>query len=724
MGFRALNIREWLLSFVGVACLGLLALRAGQVQIVQHKTLCRRAQLQQTDTLSISALRGSLQDRFGTILSQSLENASLWADPQEVNDPLGIDRDLAGLGWTKPGEVLQNIREAGDRRFVWLHRDWTAPATVTRLEKAWPGVHVRPEPKRLYTMGSVLGPLLGRVGTDGTGLSGMEKELDTLVRGRCGRELRFVTGGLRPRTSLPPRVLERPNPGQDVRLTVDLRAQEITVRRLEEGVYKWNARAAFALVLDPITGEILAAASVPNPDPGRRRKGEGSPWRLRPLTDQWEPGSTLKPLTFCAALESGFLSWDEVIDCEDGLWRTPDWRISDHEPYGLLTTRDVLVHSSNIGTAKIALRAGPEAFYRLARHLGLGSPTGIRYPYEAQGLVRAPEKWNRRSLPTMGFGQELSVSALQLALLYAAIANGGNLVQPVLVLEVRDAGGDVVEKISPRVVRRALSEETCRAIVPVLREVVVSGTGTEAEIPWFPPAGKTGTAQVHDPETGGYSSTDYMASFVGFAPWYEPRYLCIVVLDSPQGSIYGGRTAAPIFRAILEDLTASHGVFADAAVASPGPRERPETVPDVRGLSPNEARAVVKASGFVPVLEGRGVRVREMDPPPGSLGNPGTVVRLLPGGRAGGEGEETMPDLRGWPLRKAVVLLSRRGVSWSVSGDGWVTHQSPQPGRPLARGTQCALTATHKASRAWRSWLTAWEGMSHAAAWGDVAEGP
>jgi cell division protein FtsI/penicillin-binding protein 2 len=723
MGFRGLNIRERILLISGIAFLTILLLRAGQVQIAQHEAIKAVAQLQHTDTLTIGALRGSLQDRHGNILSQSLENASLWADPREVTDPVGIDQELADLGWTSPGDVLGRLKEAESRRFVWLYRPWTAPATVTALEQQWAGLHVRLEPKRLYTRGSVLSSLLGRVGLDSEGQSGIEKVLDEILRGRDGRELRFVTGGLDPRTSLPPRILEVPRPGMDVRLTVDLRAQEITVRRLEEGLRKWNARAAFALVMDPMTGEILAVASISNPDPGRRRQGEGSSRRLRPFTDQWEPGSTFKALTFCAALESGVISLDEVYDCEDGLWVTDHWKIKDHDPYGLLTAGDVLVYSSNIGTAKIALAVGAEVLYRMIRHLGFGAPTGIRYPYEAHGLVRVPEKWNKRSLPTMGFGQEISASALQLALLYATIANGGNLVQPQLVKEIRDPDGDVVERMSPRVLRRALSEETCRAMVPLLREVVVRGTGVEAEIPWFPPAGKTGTAQMSNPETRGYSTTDYMASFVGFAPWYEPRYLCLVALDSPRGSIYGGTTAAPIFRVILEDLTAARGVLADAEAVPRGPSESPQAVPDVRGLSPNEARSIIKADGFVPVLDGRGVRVREMNPPPGSIVPPGTVVHLLPGaGDSPGSGE-IMPDLRGWPLRKALVLLSRRGVPWNVDGDGWISSQSPGPGEAVRPGTPCVLTASHRTSRAWRSWLEAWEGMSHAAAWEDPKEG-
>jgi stage V sporulation protein D (sporulation-specific penicillin-binding protein) len=323
----------------------------------------------------------------------------------------------------------------------------------------------------------------------------------------------------------------------------------------------------------------------------------------------------------------------------------------------------------------------------------------------------------------MGFGQEVSASALQVALLYAAVANGGFLLEPRLVYEIRDADGRIVERKGPRVMRRALREETSRTLAKILRDVVVEGTGKEAKIPWFPPAGKTGTAQITDPETGGYSSTDYMASFVGFAPWHEPRYLCIVVLDSPEGSIYGGTTAAPVFRAILEDLTAARGVFASAEAPPPGaPARRVRTVPDVRGLSPNEARMVVKAAGFVPVLEGRGMRIRETHPAPGSLEPEGGVVRLLPS-QDSQSAEAVMPDLRGWPLRKALVVLSRMGTSWSVTGGGWVKDQTPAPGRSLSRGSHVTLKATHDASAAWASWRADWEGLSDASAWGTPPEG-
>lgn len=714
--------REKLLLYLALIFAVLLILRTGQVQIVQHRAIQTRATLQQTDTLVLAATRGALRDRNGTVLAQSVENPSVWADPRVVEAPAGLDLEMAALGWTKPGDVIRLLDQAQGKHFIWLYRGWTTDATVVRMERAWKGVAQRPEPKRLYPLGSVLGALLGKVGTDAEHLSGLELQLDGDLRGRTGRELRFVTGGKKPTTSLPPTVLEPPLPGRDVWLTLDLRAQEIAVRRLEEGLLQWNARAAFALILDPMTGEILAAAAVPHPDPARRRKEKGSPWRIRPFTDQWEPGSTFKVLTFAAALETSGLSLDDVYDCENGLWVTKDWRIKDHEPYGLLTARDVLVHSSNVGAAKIALRVGPEAFYRYVRNLGFGMETGVQFPLEAKGRVRKPEEWQARSLPTMGFGQEISVSSLQLGLLFAALANGGNLMQPTLVREVRDGEGRTVERFAPRVVRRVFDTETCRQLVRIMRDVVVEGTGTLAEIAWFPPAGKTGTAQLYDPDLEGYSREDYMASFIGFAPWDEPRYLCLVVLDSPRGSIYGGQTAAPIFKKILEDLTAARGVLAGAGIDAGTPEPSSRTVPDVKGLSPDEARRILKARGFVPVLEGRGLRVQEIDPAPGTLAESQTVVRLFPG--AMGEGAQAVPDLVGWPVRKALVALSREDLTWRIEGDGWIERQAPAAGEPRPSDGVVGLVASRRLSHAWDSWETTWRTVTDAAAWGHVEARP
>jgi cell division protein FtsI (penicillin-binding protein 3) len=698
----------WILQTLGLLLLLVLVVRAFQIQVLHHRGLAARAWIQHADTLTIVARRGAFLDRTGRRLRESLPNPSLFLDPQKLEDPQGLERELVNLGWVKPGGLMERLRRYPGARFLWLRRGWVRPDVAEALLARWEGVYQRLEPKRIDTGPQALRPLLGAVDNDGRPLSGLELALDRYLRGRDGRELRFVTGGLRPRTTLAPQVLEPPEPGNDVVLTLDARAQEILVRRLKQAVGRWHARSAMGLVMDPRSGEILAMASV------APAGGSGEPAverRLRVLCDQWEPGSTFKTVTFALALEAGVLEMDELLDCEDGLWRTEAWKIRDHERYGMLSARDVLVHSSNVGAAKIALRLDPQGFYSGLKRLGFGQTTGIPFPGEAGGHLAPPQRWSRRSQPTMGFGQEIAVTALQLSLFYAAVANGGLLLKPLLVREVRDEEGQIIHRGLPRVVRRVLEPTTCAVLRRTLREVVERGTGRRAEIPWFPPAGKTGTAQLYDPETGRYSDEDYMASFVGFAPWDDPRYLCLVAVEAPEDSIYGGQVAAPVFRAILEDLAATGGYLARRLSLDLPPRDDVLPVPDVRGLAPDRARQILKAAGLLPVLEGRGLRIRAMDPAPGTVLRPGSPVRLYPGGKAAAAG--TMPDLRGQSVRRALQEASRLGLRVRLEGVGWIRTQEPAPGTPVHAGGACRLVASPSASAAWTSWLRRWQEMAH-----------
>ncbi|MBD3335266.1 MAG: hypothetical protein GF355_07090, partial [Candidatus Eisenbacteria bacterium] len=397
-------LRRRLLLWAAAGCLFVLVARAVQIQLVEHRTLGAAALMQQCDTLTLPAMRGALYDRHGHVLAQSLENPSLWADPAAVEDPAALDRYLVQCGFTASGEVADRIRDNAHRRFLWLHRGWASPALADEAAGRWAGVGTRLEPKRLCPAAAVLGPLLGRVGRDGAGLTGLEYELNDRLQGRAGCELTYTTGGLKPCASHPPKTLTPPVAGHDIDLTIDLRVQEILLRRLREGLLRWEASAVFGLILDPLSGEILAAASIPHPDSSLWRGSHAGPRRMRPFCDQWEPGSTFKVVTYAAALEAGLVGLDEPIDCEEGEWATPDWTIGDHEPFGILSITDALVHSSNVAAAKVALRAGPERFYRMMRHMGFGLSTGVGFPGEARGRVLPPEEWNRRSLPTMGFG--------------------------------------------------------------------------------------------------------------------------------------------------------------------------------------------------------------------------------------------------------------------------------------------------------------------------------
>ena len=322
---------------------------------------------------------------------------------------------------------------------------------------------------------------------------------------------------------------------------------------LKAAVERHRARSGMGIVMVPRTGEVLALASVPGFDPNR--PGDYPMWtrKNRVITDIYEPGSTFKVVTAAAALEEKVMSPEDSVFCEEGAFLVAGRRFRDAHPYGWLTFREVVELSSNIGTIKVAERLGKDVLYRYARTFGFGAETGIDLPGEVKGILRPPSAWSGRSLASIAVGQEVSVTAIQMACAYAAVANGGMLMRPQIVLEVKGAGGKVLKRMKPEPVRRVVSEETARKLVEFLEGVVERGTGREARIPGVRVAGKTGTAQRPLEGGGGYAPGEFVASFVGFLPAEDPELLCLVVIDTPrEGGHYGGQVAAPVFRRVVE----------------------------------------------------------------------------------------------------------------------------------------------------------------------------
>jgi membrane peptidoglycan carboxypeptidase len=385
----------------------------------------------------------------------------------------------------------------------------------------------------------------------------------------------------------------------------------------------------------------------------------------------------------------------------DGLRPLPGGSpIRDHEPYALLTASEVMAHSSNIGTGIIAELVGAEGFHRMERSFGFGLPSGVELSGEGRGRIPDPSAWSGRSLVTMAFGQEISCTGMQLAMAFGVIANGGDLMRPLLVKEVRAADGSVSICRGPEVVRRVLRPETTYTLRAMLRGVVTDGTAPKAEIEGYEPAGKTGTAQKYLPELGRYSKERYVASFIGFAPWEDPEVLCVVVLDEPRGNIYGGNVAAPVFQEIVSGV---RYLLHEPEVAQlERPARRPETqreVPAVGGLSAAVARRVVQENGFLPRFEGSGFWVTGVRPEPGRDLPPGGVVTLM---LSGEEEAATMPALAGLSLRDALLRIdSVHGVP-HVAGAGWVIGQRPAPGATIEAGEACWLELGPDSSRAWK----------------------
>ena len=684
------------LSWCILGLVGILWARAFQLTVLRHDELRHRALAQQTKFEPVPSIRGPVLDRAGEKLAFSVDGSALAVDPAVLPNPDRLALAMEGYG-LMPADRVRAILENGSqsrKRFVWLTRECLREAVACSLETEFaPGLIRCPESKRLYPLGKAAGPLLGATGVEGQGLFGLEGRYDRVLRGADGRVLDFRSGSAR--HSGPGRVVVTPpRPGATMELTIDSRFQQIVDARLREAAEEQRAKGGCAILLDPSTGEILALATYPGFDPDSVGDADSTALNVWAVGHNYEPGSTFKLVTFAAAIESGSISPLDLINCHNGSRVVPGGKpIKDHEPYGVIPASMVFAHSSNIGTGIVAEKVGEEGFYHMERLLGFGVPTGVEIPGEERGWIPDPSLWSSRSLITQAFGQEVSCTALQLAVAYGAVANGGLLMRPYVVRSVRGPDGMIIETHGPEIVRRALLPVTARTLREMLRKVVTEGTGSKAEVEGLFPAGKTGTAQKYIPEEGTYSTERYIASFCGFAPYDAPRWLCLVVLDEPRGTYWGGSVAAPAFARIIDDVSKLDTRPTEDPRSSirwvnkTAPDAAPTTlIPRVVGLSPGLARNLLKEEGLLPRLIGSGSCVARCEPTSGARVRVGAAVALFlsePNDSTFG-GSETLPDLSNFPLRDVVERAQWQGLELDVRGNGWVIAQDPPAGMPLA----------------------------------------
>jgi stage V sporulation protein D (sporulation-specific penicillin-binding protein) len=658
--------------------------RVAWLQVVRHAYYSERAERNQEQRVLVNPVRGDLLDRYGRRLATDVVTYSLSAIPHEMADPARTAHDLAGLLKLEPRMLLREF--AARPRYVMLQRH-LAPEVAQKIAD-WQrrGLYLSVETQRAYPLAAVAEELVGRTDLDHNGVEGIELALDSELRGQPGWITQYRDG--RGRAYALPRGMSRtPTDGRDVTLTLDADLQAIVEDHLARAADTLNAERAFAIFLNPSTGEILAAVSVPH-----RADGQGRNW---PFTDQYEPGSTFKIVTAGAALEEDVAEPDQYFDAGNGICQiVPGTFFHDTHKRAGYTFRDAMRLSSNIVMAKIALRLGPERLYRFATSLGFGSLTGVQFPGETAGRLRSPEHWSGRSCPTIAIGHEVTVTPLQLALAYAAVANGGVLMQPRLVREVRDARGNLLRRESPQALHRVFSEATAQTVMQMLKAVVDSGTATPARLADFPMAGKTGTAQKWDSESNSYGRGMYISSFVGIAPADHPDLVGVVVIDNPRGKhYYGGEVAAPVFREVIEDLRRSpHSPFvtSNAQWAARPPRPAPVTVPDLHLLPPRDAERRLEECGLRAHLTGEGARVLSQSPAPGEAVERGEGITLWLSAPADSLGHR-MPDLNGLAVREALRRLTLLEVSPHLQGHGVVVRQLPAPGTPLERGARCEL---------------------------------
>ncbi len=618
--------------------------RLWQLQIERHDEFRELAGSQQLRVVELEPPRGTIFDARGRKLAVSLDVDSLYAAPSKVVDPAATAAALAPVLGRPAAELRRRL--AGDGDFVWLARQLDPPVAerVRRLRLA--GLDFMRESRRYYPQQRTAAQLVGFAGRDHTGLEGLESLYEEVMAGEAARRLvlRDANAGivLSPRLSL-----AEPEPGRDLHLTLDSHLQAVLERELEQAVARHRASRAVGLLLDPRTGAVLAMSAVPGFDPNRFQEAPREAWRNRAVTDVFEPGSTFKLVTAAAALEANLIDPSDLIDCGMGSITLDGVKINDHHPFGELTFREVIAESSNVGAIKIGLRVGRRALHEQIVRFGFGRPTGIDLPGEEGGLLRPLERWQLRDPAYISFGQGISVTALQLASAFAAVANGGALYQPFVVAATGRGGVRDAPPRRPQPLASPISAATARTLERMLEAVVEEGTGGRAAVPGYRVAGKTGTAQK--PVAGGYSPDKHLASFVGFVPARDPAFVGLIAVDEPVGALFhGGDVAAPVFAAVAREALAYLGVPPDSAVPPPSvpppPRlaatapETPGTVPDLTGLTARQALTVAAASGLAPSLHGAGFVARQRPAAGVPLAEAGGNLELwLGAGAAGGE---------------------------------------------------------------------------------------
>jgi cell division protein FtsI (penicillin-binding protein 3) len=648
-GILHVRRRQFLLAGLVLGS-ALLLVRGFQVQVVQAAEWDARADRQQQERIVLPAARGVIYDRNGVPLATNRERIRVAVAPWEVREAEATGRLLRDVLGLDAGAA----RRALDRNRRWVVLPGRYDPSVRQGLAGVRGVYLERELERFLPHGGLAGELLGRVAADGRALSGLELEMDSVLRGQDGFAVVRRDGRGNPIPGAFMTVLE-PRAGQDVHLALDLGLQEIAEQALRTTMAEQNAAGGDLIFADPRTGDVLAAAS--------QRRGQGNHWRG--VTDPYEPGSTMKPFVLAALLDRGLATLEDSVFAENGRYQMGRRTISDVSPHGWLTAAEVLRFSSNVGIVKLAHRLDAAAHYASLRDFGFGTPTGVGYPSESGGRLTRPDAWSGLTRASLAMGYEVSVTPLQMTMAYGALANGGRLLEPRLVREIRTPEGRVVRRWGTTEVRRPISQRTAAAVAGVLADAVQDGTGRRAGFGEFGVAGKTGTARVF--EAGRYRTDSYTASFAGFFPARDPQLVFLVKLD--RGGQYGGAVAAPVTRATLAAAMAARATPLDRrAVAlslpdpgvtdvsvqpgragpwlppAPGPfvfrlaagapREAvlagAVALPDVRGSSARDAAASLHAAGFRVELEGVG-EVRKMVPGAGSVAERGSLIRLTLG---------------------------------------------------------------------------------------------
>jgi cell division protein FtsI (penicillin-binding protein 3) len=642
----------WMVAVVG---------RLAYLQLYCYGDYFAKAQRQQQRTVETSPTRGEIFDRKGRELAISIPMDSVFADPTDITDAGMVARLLSRALDLPAADIEQKIREAS--KPVRLAKK-LSPETVERIDEMnLKGVFFQKENRRVYPLHELAAHVLGFVDTDEKGMGGIEHSFDKWIRGKPGHGVVMSDGKQR---HYDPHEAAA-DPGGNVTLTIDETLQTIAEKELATGMQETHAKNGVVVIQDPNTGELLAVANYPVFDPNDAGKYPDIARMDRVVTAAYEPGSTFKMITLAGAIERHLTNPAEMIDCQMGSIMVAGRLIHDHKPFGVLSVTDILANSSDVGTIKVAERLGPERFYETIHDFGFGALTGIELPGEQRGLLRPPKSWGPSSIGSVAMGQEVSATPVQIISAISALANGGTYYPPKIVEKVEGGfGGALPARAEPH---QATDEKTAATLREMMETVILKGTGKPAKLDGWTAAGKSGTAQEIDTNTGRYSPTAYVASFIGFAPVSSPAITVLVMFDTPQGEHMGGNVGGPVFKRVTEQALAYLAV--------------PHDVP---GVSDDQFASNVKKNGDA-------AHAADVAAESASEAKYQAAVSKTTSGVAAQNAVEgiEMPNFTGQTVRNVIEECSRLGVTPNLIGNGLAVEQSPDAGTVVPHGSSVTV---------------------------------
>ncbi len=661
-----------------------------RIQFMQGDNLRALWNAQALDYITIPAQRGNIVDSNGLILATNTTTYSLAVDPHAP----GVTAEHMNLVTGTLSHFTENSQSRYQRRiqqaprgsrYIVLSRGLDRVAYDSLRSLRVRGIILEENYRRRYNFDQLAAHAIGHVNHNMAGVMGLESYYNDYLRGEDGiqqvrkdsrNRIRAFVGAPR----------KQPVQGHTIQTTINARIQAIVEEELKNGVQRARAKQGTAVMVNPRTGEVVAMANYPTYNPNLPGTIENENRRNNAIADMIEPGSTFKLVTAIAALEQNVVDLYEVFDTPDnGRVQIHGQWMRDHDPLGSVSFSQAMQKSSNIATAEVAMRLKPDTFYQYARNLGFGTSTSIDLPGEESGRLQRPHNWSLVTLPWMSVGYEVQVTPLQMAMAYAAFANGGKVMRPYVVSQIHDERGRVIHQNRPHVLREAIKPQTIRDLTPVFESVLTEeGTAQFAAVEGLSIAAKTGTAQKF---VDGRYRARYRASIVGFYPTENPKYVCFILLDEPRTSIYGGFMAGPILRNIAKRVI---GVDEEVRYYVKKEQEQNDNryVPRVAGLNLDLAASLLQHQNLGYTVEGHGTVVLGQEPAAGSEIPTGQKIVLLTskGDEVDEDTTNRIPEVRGMSMRQAVVALRQAGYEVNRHGSGTVYNQFPAAGAVMKQG--------------------------------------